>query len=273
MAEFLTEYGVMLVGLAAAGLLAGLVAGLFGIGGGIIIVPVLYYLFTELGYGQHAIHIAIATSLATIIATSIRSVMAHHRRGAVDWAVVRAWTPWIVIGTLVGSQLAARIPGRELTIFFGCVMLVLSAQIGLGRPNWRLAEDLPGGPARWGLGGLIGALSAMLGIGGGTLGVSLMTLCGRSIHQSVATAAGFGAAIGVPGAIGYVAAGWNQAGLPPGAAGYVNLFAFAILSVFTVSMAPVGAWIAHALPARSLKRLFAVGLAIIAVKMVYDQLA
>lgn len=271
MAEFVSQYGLMIAGLVAAGLFAGLIAGLFGIGGGIIIVPVLYYLFTELGYGAHAIHMAIATSLATIIATSIRSVMAHHRRGAVDWAVVRAWTPWIVLGTLIGSQLAARIPGRELTILFGCVMLLLSAQIGLGRPNWRLAEDLPRGPAKWALGGLMGALSAMLGIGGGTLGVSLMTLCGRSIHQSVATAAGFGAAIGLPGAIGYVVAGWQETGLPPGSLGYVNLIAFAILSVFTVSMAPVGAHLAHALPARSLKRLFAVGLAIIAMKMVYDQ--
>lgn len=273
MEAFLSQYGLLLVGLAGAGLLAGLVAGLFGIGGGIVIVPVLFYLFTELGYGEHAIHIAIATSLATIVATSLRSVMAHHKRGAVDWSVVWQWSPWIVLGTLVGSQIAARLPGRELTIFFGGVLLLLSLQIGLGRPSWKLASDLPKGPPRWGLGGLIGALSATLGIGGGTMGVSLMTLCGRTIHQSVATAAGFGVAIGLPGSLGYVLAGWEVESLPVGSAGYVNLIAFALLSVFTVSMAPVGASLAHNLPANTLKRVFAVCLALIAVKMVYDQIA
>lgn len=273
MEAFISEYGFMIAGLAGAGLVAGLVAGLFGIGGGVVIVPVLFYLFSQLGYGEHAIHIAIATSLATIIATSIRSVLAHNKRGAVDWQVVWRWSPWIIVGTIIGSQLAARVPGRELTIFFGCVMILLAAQIGLGRPNWRLAEDLPKGPVQWGLGGLIGTLSALLGIGGGTLGVSLMTLCGRSIHQAVATAAGFGAAIGAPGALGYVYAGWGEAGLPPGSAGYVNLIAFALLSLFTVTMAPVGAALAHRLPAAALKRIFAALLAVIAVKMIYDQVA
>ncbi len=267
---FLLTQWPLVAGLFAAGLFAGLVAGLFGIGGGIVIVPTLYYLFSRFGYAETAIHAAVGTSLATIILTSIRSAISHHKRGAVDWSLVRAWTPPIMVGTLFGAQIAARIPGAQMTVLFGAIMVLLSAQLGFGRPGWRLAKDMPGGAAKWGLGGLMGGLSAMLGIGGGTLGVSLMTLCGRSIHQAVATAAAFGAAIGLPGAIGYIISGWGREGLAPGSLGYVNMIAFGVIACLTVTMAPVGVALAHRLPAQTLKRMFAAGLSVIAVKMVLD---
>lgn len=269
---FLTSHAGWLAALAGAGAVAGLIAGLFGVGGGLVIVPTLFYLLTAQGFGDVAMHTALGTSLATIVVTSVRSTLSHQRRGHVDWSVLRAWTPPIILGTLAGSQIAALLPARELTIIFGVVLGLLAMQLGLGQPGWRLASDLPGGAARWGLGAGLGGLSAIMGIGGGTLGVSLMTLCGRPIHQAVGTAAGFGAAIGLPGALGYAFAGFGQTGLAPGSLGYVNLFAFALISLFTVSLAPVGAWLAHRLPARRLRLAFAVMLAIVAIRMTWQGL-
>lgn len=270
MAEFLSQYGVLILALLGCGLFSGLVAGLFGIGGGTVIVPVLIILFEALGYGATASHVAIATSLATIILTSMRSVMAHHARGAVDWAIIRAWTPWIMVGAVAGQLLAGQMSGQALKGVFGTLMLLLAAQLFFGRPGWRLAADMPTGAGRAGLGAGLGGLSALMGIGGGTFGVSLMTLCGRSIHQSVATAAGFGIAIGLPSAVTAAAVGWGQEGLPPFSLGYVNLVAFGLISVLTVLMAPVGARLAHRLDAALLRRLFAILLALVAGRMLWQ---
>ena len=272
MIEFLTQNWPLLIGLAAAGLTAGLAAGLFGIGGGAVIVPVLYFMFTALGFEETAMHVAVATSLATIIVTSARSVMAHNKRGAVDWQVVKSWTPWILLGAVLGMILAGYIPGRGLTILFGCMAFILAAQLFFGRPTWKLADDLPGGAGRAGLGGFIGMLSALMGIGGGTFGVSLMTVCGRSIHQAVATAAGFGIAIGAPAAFAAIFTGWGREGLPPGSLGFVNLPAFALISVFTVTMAPVGASLAHKLNASMLRKMFGVLLALVGSRMLLGAL-
>lgn len=270
MADFVSQYGLLILALAGCGLFSGLVAGLFGIGGGAVIVPVLIILFESLGFDETASHVAIATSLATIILTSARSVMAHHERGAVDWQLIRAWTPWIVIGAIAGQLVAGQLSATALKGFFGVMAYLLAAQLFFGRPGWKLADDLPGGAGRAGLGSLIGALSALMGIGGGTFGVSLMTICGRAIHQAVATAAGFGIAIGLPSAITAVFVGWGREGLPPFSLGHVNLAAFALISIFTVTMAPVGARLAHSLDAGLLKKLFAILLAIVATKMVWD---
>ncbi|MEM9053957.1 MAG: sulfite exporter TauE/SafE family protein [Pseudomonadota bacterium] len=270
MAEFLSQYGVLILALAACGLFTGLVAGLFGIGGGAIIVPVLIILFETLGFPETASHVAIATSLATIILTSTRSVMAHHQRGAVDWQVIRTWTPWIMLGAIAGQVIAGGLSAPALKGFFGVMAYLLAAQLFFGRPGWKLADDLPDGPGRVGLGSGIGTLSALMGIGGGTFGVSLMTICGRSIHQAVATAAGFGIAIGLPSAITAILMGRGQEGLPPFSLGYVNLIAFAVISVFTVTMAPIGARLAHRLDAALLRKLFAILLATVATKMIWD---
>lgn len=268
--EFLAQYGVLILALVGCGLFSGLAAGLFGIGGGAIIVPVLMILFESLGFSETASHVAIATSLATIILTSARSVMAHHKRGAVDWYVVNTWAPWIMLGAIAGQLVAGELSSVALKGFFGAMALLLAAQLFFGRPSWKLADDMPNGVGRAGLGGSIGVLSALMGIGGGTFGVSLMTICGKAIHKAVATAAGFGITIGLPSAFTAIYTGWGQEGLPPFSLGYVNLAAFGLISVFTVTMAPVGARLAHSLDAALLKRLFGVLLALVAAKMLWD---
>lgn len=270
MAAFLTDYGALILALAACGLFSGLVAGLFGIGGGAVIVPVLFFLFSGLGYGETAQHVAVATSLATIILTSARSVMAHHKHGAVDWGVLKTWSPWIVLGAALGTLVASRLDGQVLTLLFGVIAFVLAAQLFFGRPGWRLAEDVPSGATRAGLGGGMGALSALMGIGGGTFGVTLLTVCGRTMHVAVATGAGFGIAIGAPAALTALITGQGVEGLPPFSVGYVNVAAFALISIFTVLVAPVGAKLAHALDAARLKKAFAILLAIVATRMLWS---
>ncbi|MFT5776862.1 sulfite exporter TauE/SafE family protein [Hyphomonas sp.] len=272
MIDIFLQYWPLLLGLAVAGAAAGLAAGMFGIGGGAVIVPVLFFLFDGMGYGETAMHVAVATSLATIILTSARSVMAHNSHGAVDWDIIRSWAPWIVVGALIGMGLSGFLSKQALLGIFGSMAFVLSAQLFFGRPTWRLADEMPGGVVRGGLGMAIGALSALMGIGGGTFGVSLMTLYGRPIHRAVATAAGWGVAIGLPSAIVAVFIGWGHPNLPPFSLGYVNLAAFALISVFTVTMAPVGAKLAHSLDAVLLKRLFAILLALVAARMLWKAL-
>lgn len=269
MESFLADYGLQIGLLVLSGVFAGLAAGLFGIGGGAVIVPVLYFLLAALGYEDTAMHVAVATSLATIILTSIRSVMAHNKRGAVDWSVIRGWAPWIMAGAVIGQLVAGYISKDGLTLIFGSLLLLLAMQLYFGRPTWKLADDLPGGAPRAGLGSVLGALSAIMGIGGGTFGVSLMTICGRPIHQAVATAAGFGVAIGLPGAIVAIANGLRREGLPPLSLGHVNLPAFVLISICTVTMAPYGAALAHKLNAELLRKLFGVLLVLVSIRMIW----
>ncbi len=272
MIELLIANWPLLLALGAAGAVAGLAAGLFGIGGGAIIVPVLYFLLSGMGYENSAMHVAVSTSLATIILTSGRSVMAHNKHGAVDWSVIKGWGPWIVLGSLLGMSLSGVLSKNALLGIFGSIGMILAAQLFFGRPSWKLAEDLPRGLPRAGLGGAVGGLSALMGIGGGTFGVSLMTLCGRPIHQAVATASGWGIMIGVPAAIAAVFVGWGRTDLPPFSLGHVNLAAFVMISIFTVTMAPVGAKLAHKLDAVRLRKMFGVLLAVVAVRMLYKAL-
>lgn len=270
MADFVSQYGVLILSLVGVGLFAGLVAGMFGIGGGAVIVPVLYFLLDGMGFSETAMHVAVSTSLATIILTSARSVMAHHGHGAVDWGIIRSWTPWIMLGAACGIGLSGLMSRQMLLGLFGALLLLLAAQMVFGRPSWRLADEMPKGAGRAGLGTGIGTLSALMGIGGGTFGVSLMTLFGTPIHRAVATAAGWGVAIGLPGAIAAIFVGWGREGLPPMSVGFVNLPAFALISVFTVLMAPVGAALAHRLPADNLRKLFGALLVLVAGRMVWQ---
>jgi uncharacterized protein len=264
----------MLIGaLVPAGLFAGLIAGLFGIGGGVVIVPVLHALLTALGYGETALHVAVATSLSTIIATSFSSLHAHRKKGAVDEAVLGAWIPWVALGAVGGAGLAGWLSATALEIVFGVLGLLVAAQFLFARDHWRLAQAMPQGPARAGIGIGLGGASALMGIGGGAFGATLMTLCGRPIHQAVATASGFGAAIGIPAAIALIAAGWSVPGRPPFSLGYVNAPAFLAIGALTVAMAPVGARLAHRLDRVLLKRLFGAMFAIIAVRMLWAGLS
>lgn len=270
MMDFLSTYGTMLLALAAAGLFAGLVAGLFGIGGGVVIVPTLFFLLSNMGYEETAMHVAVSTSLATIILTSLRSVAAHNKRGAVDWAIIRTWSPWIVLGAVIGMLLAGYFSKQVMLGIFGTILILFAAQFYFGRPNWKLAPEMPKGILRAVIGSVNGALSSIMGIGGGTLGVTLMTLCAMPMHRAVATAAGWGVAIGLPGAVAAIIVGWGRDGLPPFSAGFVNLPAFALVSVFTVLMAPVGAALAHRLNADRLRRLFGILLAVVSARMLWQ---
>jgi uncharacterized membrane protein YfcA len=263
---------LLVLALGATGAFAGLVAGMFGIGGGVVMVPAMYYVFNALGYdGDRVMHVAVGTSLAVIVATSLRSVSSHAKHDAVDFQVLRTWAPWIVVGTLIGTVLAHFTPGRVLTGLFGGMALLLSVQFFFGRLEWRLRDDMPGGPLRIVLGNLIGMFSAMMGIGGGVFGVTVMTLCGKTIHRAVATAAGFGVAIGLPGAVGNIVNGWGAEAVPL-SLGYVNLPGFALLAGSAFFVTPIGARLAHDLPARQLKRLFAVGLVVVGLMLLREAL-
>ncbi len=267
MQETIAQMAPLVGALLAAGVVAGIVAGLFGVGGGVVIVPALALVLSALGFEGTGMHVAVGTSLATIVFTSIRSLLAHNRRGAVDWRVLRDWSPWIAVGALGGAWLANQVSGDHLTLVFGCVALVLSLQFLLGDPSWKLASDLPSGPLRIGVSTSVGALSAIMGIGGGTFGVTLMTVCGRPMHQAVGTSAAFGAVIGLPGALGFVAGGLGQSGLPPLSVGYVNLPALLIISLATLVTASIGAKLAHLMDGALLRRAFGVLLIVTALNM------
>jgi uncharacterized membrane protein YfcA len=271
MPEISADLFVFLAALAAAGLVAGLIGGLFGVGGGTILVPALYHVMSALGVdGEVRTHVAVATSLSSILATSWRSLATHTKSGAVDFAVLKSWTPWIAFGAVIGALTAGVADGRALLIVFGAGLLLISANMGLASESWRLAEDLPAGAARAATATGIGAASAMMGIGGGGFGVTVMTLCGRPIHQAVATASGFGAAIAAPAALTNVFTGWNADGLPPGSLGYVSVPGFIILGLLTSVTAPMGARLAHRLDRVRLKRWFAVLLAVTALNLLWE---
>jgi uncharacterized membrane protein YfcA len=261
----------LLAGLAGAGLFAGFIGGLFGVGGGVVLVPVLYAIFSALGVDESVrAHLAVGTSLSTIIATSWRSLSTHAKAGAVDFDVLRAWAPWIVLGAMIGAAIAGAANTQALLIVFGAGLLLVALQMAFASPDWRLRDTMPSGLPRALIASVIGALSAMMGIGGGAFGVTVMTLCGRPIHQAVATASGFGAAIAAPAALGYVISGWGREGLPPWSLGFVSAPGFVVLALLTAMTAPMGARLAHRLPQRELKRAFAVLLAFVAAAMLRD---
>ena len=250
----------------AAGLLAGFVAGMFGIGGGFVVVPALaavlsIYAGGAVGMDQDRImHIAIGTSLATIIVTSLRSVQAHARRGAVDFDILRDWAPFVVIGVAIGIFLAKYMNGSHLRIIFGLGVFIMAWHFLFPVLSKRgpLREDMPKGALKGGLGSFLGGFCALLGIGGGTPAVLIMTLSGRPMHRAVATAAGFGTIIAVPGTIGSITIGWGEPGLPYGSLGYVNLIGLVAISAMSVITAPIGVAVAHSLDAAKLKRVFGV---------------
>ena len=266
----IAEYLPLVLALLAVGATAGLIAGMFGVGGGIIMVPALYYVMSALGYSEFAMHAAVGTSLSVIVVTSLRSVSAHAKRGAVDFDLLKGWAPWIVVGALAGSALADFSPGRVLTGLFGFVEVLLAAQFFFGRPSWRLGDKMPGLPLSGVLGSLIGVLSSLLGIGGGVFGVTVMTFYGKTMHKAVATAAGFGVAIGLPGALGFMVAGLDEAGRAPLSLGYVSVPGFAVLASTAVLLAPVGAKLAHSLDEGRLRKVFAVALLVLGLNMVRE---
>lgn len=273
--ELLTNLQITLLvgGVVLAGGLGGLLAGLLGVGGGIVIVPVLFWVFTFTRFDPAlAMHMAVATSLATIIATSISSARAHHKRGAVDMALVRRWGPWMAGGALAGGAFAGLVNAAALMLVFGIVGLAISANLAKPK-SLVVAPDLPTGKAgQPALATGIGLVSAMMGIGGGTLGVPTLTAFSVPVHRAVGTAATFGLIIAIPAAIALVVAGLGVAGRPPLSVGYVNLVAAALILPASIFMAPRGAKLAHALDAKWVKRAFAVFLTITSVRMLWTAL-
>lgn len=257
-----------------AGILAGFAAGLFGIGGGFVVVPALFAVLPLLGAepGELA-HVAIGTSLATIVVTSLRSVQAHARRGAVDFAMLRSWAPWVVGGVGLGVLLASRVPGHGLALIFGSGVLLMALHFLFPLLARRqVAEAMPQGAARAGIAGGLGAFSSLLGIGGGTIAIIVMTLCGKSIHRAIATAAGVGVIIAVPGMIGFMLIGQGAQGLPWGSVGFVNLPAAVVITSTSILSAPWGATAAHRLSASVLGRVFGVYLIAIGIIMIRNGL-
>ena len=252
------DFAFFALSLAAAGAVTGVLAGVFGVGGGALIVPVLYELFRFMGVPEDVrMPLAVGTSLAIIIPTSIRSYVAHKARGGVDMTIIRAWAIPTVIGVIVGSALARFAPPVVFKLVFVFVA-GLSASRLLGNFSWRLGDDLPKGPLMTFYGLVIGVLSALMGIGGGQLSSMFMTLYNRPIHQAVSTSAGMGVIISIPGAIGYLLAGMDKTGLPPGSIGYVSLVGLVLFAPVSVWTAPLGVKLAHALPKRTLERAFGI---------------
>ena len=262
------DFAFFALSLAAAGAVTGVLAGVFGVGGGALIVPVLYELFRFMGVPEDVrMPLAVGTSLAIIVPTSIRSYVAHKARGGVDMTIIRAWAIPTVIGVIVGSALARFAPPVVFKLVFVFVA-GLSASRLLGNFSWRLGDDLPKGPLMTFYGLVIGVLSALMGIGGGQLSSMFMTLYNRPIHQAVSTSAGMGVIISIPGAIGYLLAGMDKTGLPPGSIGYVSLVGLVLFAPVSVWTAPLGVKLAHALPKRTLERAFGIFLLLVSARFV-----
>lgn len=256
----------MIVLLVAIGAVAGVIAGLLGVGGGIVLVPAFFYAFTALGYsGPNLMQICLATSLATIIVTSARSVTVHNARGAVDWDILRGWAPWIGAGAVLGVVTAAGLSSVVLQGIFGGLGMTVGLYMLAGRAHWRLGDAMPTGLRRAVLGPVLGFLSVLMGIGGGSFGVPLMTLYNVTIHRAVATAAGFGMIIAVPSVLGFLLV-WPQ-NPPPFTLGAISLPAFAVVIGTTWLTTPWGARLAHAMDPKPLKRIFAVFIMLMAANM------
>ncbi len=254
--------------LLAVGAFAGLLAGLLGVGGGLILVPAFFFVFERLGYASDQLmQMCLGTSLATIIVTSTRAGLAHHARGAVDLQILRHWAPGIVAGAALGVLAVSALRTPALQLIFGVMALCVAFYLGFGREQWRLGTQMPGGAARAVLSPGVGFLSVLLGIGGGSFGVPLMTLYGVPMHRAVATAAGFGVLIAVPSALGFLLVTIDPAIRPPYTLGAVNLLACAIVIAMTLLTAPLGARLAQGMEARALRRIFAVFLVLVALNM------
>jgi len=263
---------LMLLGAAiAAGVAGGILAGLLGVGGGIVIVPALYLAlsFADLAEGV-AMQVAVATSLATIVFTALSSGWAHHKRGAVDWTLLRRWSPWVVIGVVSGAFVGAVVNGDVMVAVFAAVATLVALNMLLGNDRGQTKERKVPAPLWAATGVLAGGISAVMGIGGGTVCVPILSFLGYDIRRAVGTSAALGFLIGLPATIVYVVAGLGVEELPPLSLGYVNLLAVAVITPLTTSFAGLGARIAHAIPMRALRVSFGVFLALTALRMFSD---
>ncbi len=262
----------LLAALLALGMAIGFAAGLLGIGGGMLTVPFMTLLFTMQKFPpEHVVHMAIATSLATIMFTSISSVRAHNKRGAVLWPVAKRLAPGILVGSLIGARIAGALPTQWLALVFALFVGFSATQMLLDRKP-KPTRQLPGTLGMFSVGGAIGIASAIVGAGGGFLSVPFMTWCNVRVHYAVATSASLGFPIAAAGTLGYVVTGWHLTGVTPGLFGYVHVPALIALAATSVLTAPLGARVAHALDTVRLKRVFALLLYALAGYMLYKAL-
>ncbi len=255
----ITELLILISLLLLGGCIAGLLAGLLGIGGGVVLVPILFQLFTFLKIDPNIImHLSVGTSLAIIIPTSFQTVRAQLAKQAVDIALLKSWILPVILGAVIAGLTVAYINGSLLKAVFAFLIFFIALKLLFGKEEWRLADDIPFGWKNNVFGLLTGFFSSIMGIGGGTLGVSYMTLCGRKIHQAIATSSGLGLLISLPATLGFIWAGQGIAGLPPLSVGYVSLIAVATIIPATIFTAPYGVKLAHRLPRRKLEVIFAI---------------
>ncbi len=257
----------------ALGAFVGFFAGLLGVGGGAIMVPMLTTFFAAQGFPkEHLVHLALGTSMAGIVITSISSLRAHHAHGAVRWDIVKGVAPGVLAGTFAGTFVAARAPTTPLAVFFACFTAYVAVQMVLNvKP--KPTRELPGMGGLMAVGAGIGGISSLVAIGGGSLSVPFMTWCNVKVHNAIGTSAAIGLPIAVAGALGYLINGWAAQGLPDWSVGFVYLPALVLISLLSSFTAPVGARLAHRLPVATLKKIFAAVLVVLSAKMLHTVLA
>ncbi|ADO42747.1 sulfite exporter TauE/SafE family protein [Ketogulonicigenium vulgare] len=261
----------MIGALVIAGALSGLMAGLFGIGGGAISVPVLYEIFRLIGVDPAVcMPLAVGTSLAIIVPTSFTSARGHYLRGTLDMELIRIWAVPVILGVAIGAVIARYANAAVFQIVFVIVASVNALKLLSGGARWQIADSLPGRFAIRIYGLIIGLLSSLMGIGGGTITNLVLTLYGIDIRRAISTAAGVGTLIALPGAIGYVIAGWGKPGLPPDALGYVSTLALVLTVPTTVLVTPIGVWLAHTLPRRTLEVCFGLFLLTVSGRFIFE---
>jgi uncharacterized protein len=268
----LNELAPVILGLLAGGVATGFLAGVFGVGGGAIIVPVIYSVFGLMAVPEEVrMPLAVGTSLAVIIPTSIQSFRTHLAKGAVDMSILRIWAVPVVLGVVAGSMVARFAPASLFKLVFVVVAGFSAMRLLFGSSRWVLATELPSTLVMRLYGVLIGVLSALMGIGGGQLSSLFMTFYGRPIHQAIATSSGLGVLISIPGALGFVVAGWPQmAKLPPLSLGYVSLIGIALIAPVSAFVAPYGARMAHRLPKRKLEVAFGIFLLLVSARFLWS---
>ncbi|WP_417319792.1 sulfite exporter TauE/SafE family protein [Emcibacter sp.] len=253
--------------LAGASACAGVLAGMLGVGGGIVLVPVLHFIFDHAGVSPDiAMHMAVGTSLTTIVPTSIVSARSHHGRGAVDFPLLKSFAPFIIMGVAVGSFLADSLRGQVLSLIFGTVALLVAIRLAVVRQE-TVAANRDGAVLKAISGFLIGCVSALMGIGGGTFSVAVLSKLGYGIHRAVGTSAAIGLLIALPGSIGFMITGWSVEGLPPYSVGYVNFLAVLCVIPATMLATPLGVRIAHRMADEKLRITFALILGAMAIRM------
>jgi uncharacterized membrane protein YfcA len=266
------EIALLVLGIVASGVVTGLLAGLFGIGGGAVIVPVLYEVFRILGVPDEVrMQLCVGTSLAIIVPTNIRSYLAHRAKGAVDHQVVKRWVLPALGGIAIGSVVAAFAPSAIFRLAFVVMASVIAFKLLFGRDSWRVADDFPGQPKMSLFGLLVGLSSSLMGVSGGSVANMIQTLYGRTMHQAVATSAGLGVPISIAGTLGYMLAGLpHRALLPPLSIGFVSLIGVVVMAPVSSLVAPYGARLAHALPRRRLEIGFAIFLIVVCARFLWS---